>query len=143
LRSYGTPNYYVQQLFSRNRGDRVLPVKLDGALPKENEKPRFYATAALDEKSHEIIVKVVNASKTVVETRIDLEGATKPRESRLGSANFLTKAILLAAAPQDENSFANPKQVAPVTASEMLALPRFDYSFKPYSLTIFRLPAGH
>jgi alpha-L-arabinofuranosidase len=26
LRVYGTPNYYVQQLFSRNRGDVVLPV---------------------------------------------------------------------------------------------------------------------
>ena len=28
LRAYGTPSYYVQQLFSRNRGDRVLPVRL-------------------------------------------------------------------------------------------------------------------
>lgn len=25
LRSYGTPNYYVQQLFSRNRGNRPDP----------------------------------------------------------------------------------------------------------------------
>ena len=30
LRVYGTPNYYVQQFFSRNRGDVVLPVKLEG-----------------------------------------------------------------------------------------------------------------
>jgi alpha-N-arabinofuranosidase len=29
LSSYGTPNYYVQQLFALNRGDVVLPVKLD------------------------------------------------------------------------------------------------------------------
>jgi len=29
LRSCGTPNYYVQQLFSRNRGDVVLPVSND------------------------------------------------------------------------------------------------------------------
>lgn len=29
LRSYGTPNYHVQALFARNRGDVVLPVKLD------------------------------------------------------------------------------------------------------------------
>jgi alpha-L-arabinofuranosidase len=28
LRVYGTPNYYVQQLFSLNRGDVVLPVQL-------------------------------------------------------------------------------------------------------------------
>ncbi len=30
LRVYGTPNYYVQQLFSLNRGDVVLPVSLAG-----------------------------------------------------------------------------------------------------------------
>ncbi|NGO38612.1 alpha-N-arabinofuranosidase [Limisphaera ngatamarikiensis] len=30
LRVFGTPNYYVQQMFSRNRGDRVLPVRLSG-----------------------------------------------------------------------------------------------------------------
>src|SRR6185436_16491694 len=27
--SYGTPNYYVQALFAQNRGDVVLPVKLE------------------------------------------------------------------------------------------------------------------
>ena len=31
LRIYGTPNYYAQQLFSRNRGDVVLPVALRDA----------------------------------------------------------------------------------------------------------------
>jgi len=31
LHVYGTPSYYVQQLFSRNRGDVVLPVALAGA----------------------------------------------------------------------------------------------------------------
>jgi alpha-L-arabinofuranosidase len=31
LRAYGTPNYYVQQMFSVNRGDVVLPVKISGA----------------------------------------------------------------------------------------------------------------
>ena len=36
LRSYGTPSYYVQQLFSRNRGDCVLPVEMNGS-PTEGE----------------------------------------------------------------------------------------------------------
>ncbi|HTQ08986.1 MAG TPA: alpha-L-arabinofuranosidase C-terminal domain-containing protein [Fimbriimonadaceae bacterium] len=37
-RSYGTPSYYVQQMFSLNRGDRVLPTTID--LP-ETAKPTF------------------------------------------------------------------------------------------------------
>lgn len=32
LRVYGTPSYYVQQVFARNRGDRVLPVRLEGEI---------------------------------------------------------------------------------------------------------------
>ena len=48
LQSYGTPNYYVQQLFSRNRGDVVLPVEVSrptagdeqAARPVRDGKPR-------------------------------------------------------------------------------------------------------
>ena len=32
LRSFATPNYYVQQLFAANRGDTVLPVTRDGTV---------------------------------------------------------------------------------------------------------------
>jgi alpha-L-arabinofuranosidase len=35
LTSYATPNYYVQQMFSRNRGDVVLPLKLTDSRPLE------------------------------------------------------------------------------------------------------------
>ncbi|MCA9234644.1 MAG: carbohydrate binding domain-containing protein [Planctomycetales bacterium] len=34
LQSYATPNYYVQQLFSRHRGDVVLPVEIDDPRPR-------------------------------------------------------------------------------------------------------------
>jgi alpha-L-arabinofuranosidase len=37
-RSYGIPSYYVQQLFSQNRGDRVLPTTVSEA---KVEAPRF------------------------------------------------------------------------------------------------------
>jgi alpha-L-arabinofuranosidase len=33
LKSYATPNYYVQQLFSQNRGDVVLPVAISDPRP--------------------------------------------------------------------------------------------------------------
>jgi alpha-N-arabinofuranosidase len=50
LRVYGTPNYYVQQLFSLNRGDVILPVELSGAdvpaAPAGNVGLGTYQTAA-------------------------------------------------------------------------------------------------
>ncbi len=132
LRSYGTPNYYVQQLFNRNRGDRVLPVRLGGVLPVEKEKPRFYATATRDEKAGEVILKVVNASSAPVETSIQLVGTSEPGRN--------VAATLLAGTLADENSFAAPRAIAPVTSSLRVPGARFDYSFKAYSLTVLRVP---
>jgi len=31
LRSFGTPNYYVQKLFSTNTGTHLVPIKRDNA----------------------------------------------------------------------------------------------------------------
>ena len=132
LRSYGTPNYYVQQLFSRNRGDRVLPVQLSGALPKEKDQPRFYATATRDEQAGEVILKVVNATAASVETGIQLDGAIK-----LGGKATQT---VLTGALADENSQATPAKVAPVTTTFKVPSPQFSHSFQPYSLTVLRVP---
>ncbi len=134
LRSYGTPNYYVQQLFSRNRGDRVLPVQLGGALPNDQNQPRFYATAARDDKSGEVILKVVNASAMPIEASVNLSGATKL--GRKATATLLTGALA------DENSFEAPQKVAPVTTPLNITAPQFDYAFKPYSMTVLRVPVG-
>src|SRR6202012_5598737 len=56
LRVRRTPNYYAQQMFSVNRGNHVLPTKIEGG------GPRFYASAVHDEAAHEVILKVINAS---------------------------------------------------------------------------------
>jgi alpha-L-arabinofuranosidase len=44
LTSYATPNYYVQQMFSRNRGDVVLPVRLSDVRPPEPASGRIGLT---------------------------------------------------------------------------------------------------
>jgi alpha-N-arabinofuranosidase len=132
LRCYGTPSYYVQQLFSRNRGNRVLEARLSGALPAEKGKPRLYATAASDEQTGEIILKVVNASDSAIATDVRLHGAkTSPGKATV---------TLIAAAPKDENSMAVPRKVAPIQLPLEIRTPRFDYTFKPFSLTIIRVP---
>ncbi len=131
LHSYGTPSYYVQQLFSRNRGDRLLPLKLGGTLPNDKGKPRFYATAARDEASGEVILKVVNATSAAVETTIQLDGMKRTS----GEATL----TLLRGGLADENSLTNPRKVAPTTTSLEIAGP-FEHRFEPYSLTVLRVP---
>ena len=66
--SWATPNYYVQQLFSLNRPDRTLPVKVEGASD-------VYASAGV--RGGKRIVKLVNTSEEVRDVKIDLRGAAK------------------------------------------------------------------
>ncbi len=131
LTSYGTPSYYVQQLFSRNRGDVVLPVKLN-APTNDKKKPTLFATACRDEKSGDVILKVVNSSDKIAETKLSLAGAGK----LAAKATVLT---LTSEKLTDANSFAEPKKVSPVESSFEGVAPEFVYSFKPHSVTVLRL----
>src|SRR5688500_15724254 len=70
VRSYGTPNYYVQKLFGTNRGTTILPVTVDGS-PK-NGQGDLYTSASLDEAAGEVVLKVVNTAPAAREVRINL-----------------------------------------------------------------------
>jgi alpha-N-arabinofuranosidase len=129
LRVFGTPNYYVQQLFSRNRGTTILPVQW-GGLPSGDNKTRAYASATRDQGG-EIIVKVVNATAEPLPVQMRIKG--------IGVA--AGTATVLAGNLADENSLDEPQKVAPVSQPLSGLQPEFGYSFKPYSLTVLRLPA--
>lgn len=132
LRSYGTPNYYVQKLFGTNRGTTNLPVLLDGS-PKNN-RAGLYASAALDAKAGEVVVKVVNASGEEKRARVNLEGAAvAPRAGRaIHIAGHDMKA---------ENSFDEPARVAPVERPFAVPSNEFPYAFPAHSVTVLRVPA--
>jgi len=72
LTSYGTPSYYVQKMYGQNAGTQLLNTVLNGekAIGQEN----LYASAVFDEKTNEIIVKVVNTSTNANKIKIDLKG---------------------------------------------------------------------
>lgn len=72
LTSYGTPSYYVQKMYGQNAGTQLLHTVLNGekAIGQEN----LYASAVFDEKTNEIIVKVVNTRTNTNKIKIDLKG---------------------------------------------------------------------
>ena len=65
LRTVLTPNYHVQRLFSLNRPDVELPVKLSGG-------DGLYACAGL--RDGEPIVKLVNPTKAPLKVKLPLKG---------------------------------------------------------------------
>ena len=83
LRSYGTPNYYVQSVFANNVGTRIVPV-----TPQAQDG--LYTSASLDDRTHELIVKAINVASTARAVEIDLNGARvsgTAKVTTLGSAD--------------------------------------------------------
>jgi alpha-N-arabinofuranosidase len=129
LRVYGTPNYYVQQLFSRNHGDILAPAVLE---PATTARETIYASAVRDEAAGELILKLVNAAAAQQTLAIQVEGAKKVGPSG--------KTILLASPRLDDvDSFEQPKKVAPRELSSE-ASPKFQQTLPPSSFTVLRIP---
>lgn len=124
LNIYGTPNYYVQKLFAHNRGDVVLPVKLETATK------RLYASATRDDTTGEVIVKIVNGNTAPAEVQLNLSGqtASKARVIVLTSANRT-----------DENSLTEPRKIFPKESTFEISGSAFTHTAAPYSLTVLRV----
>ena len=99
---------------------------------KEDPSEGLGMVATLEEKSGDILIKLVNISDTPRSTQINLKGVSTL--SKTGSAIVLTSEK-----PSDENSFENPKKIAPKTVRLSDVKPQFDYVCPAYSVSILRL----
>lgn len=126
---YGTPSYYVQMLFGRNRGDVLLPIEtVDNRLPAQ----RLFVTASRDTKDRQIILKVVNPGKQTAEAAITIKGRSDI--DRTGKGEMVTGLDL-----QDENSLETPEHIT-IKSIELSDLkPTFNYTFCPRSVTVLRI----
>ena len=130
LRSYGTPNYYVQKLFSVNKGTNILPILLDGS--SKNGQQNLYASASFDKATAEIILKVVNSDTSPREVRINLAGARQIK--KVGRAFVLASSDLKA-----ENSLTEPTKLSPVERQLAIPAAEFNYRLAPKSVTVLRI----
>jgi alpha-L-arabinofuranosidase len=97
--------------------------------------PTFFASATQDDAAHELIIKAVNPTGKPAESSIALQGvnAVSPKAQAI---------VLTSTSPADENSFDQPTNVHPVTEAIDAGAPKFNYTFKPYSLTVLRIPTN-
>ncbi|MCS7309429.1 MAG: alpha-N-arabinofuranosidase, partial [Armatimonadetes bacterium] len=110
----------------------------DGQLIHDFEdKPlsALYAVASRNERTREVILKVVNVSDRAVETEVRLQGGRRVQPA--GRAITLTGNSL-----DEENSFEQPKRIAPVERTLREVAPRFRYTFPKHSLTVLVLKEG-
>ena len=92
----------------------------------------LYAVAATDDKTGDLIVKVVNASAGPLETEVDLSGA----KNLTGQG---TATVLTSASGADENSLAEPTKVSPKTEALRFSGTTIKRSFPGNSFTVLRL----
>lgn len=130
LQSFGTPDYYVQKLFSLNKGNRVLPITLNNDVVAGQDS--LYATASMDTTTRELIIKLVNASAKEQTNTVLLDGAKK-----WAAQSALT--VLKSDDLYSVNSFAAPQKVTPVETVIETKGRQLHLTAAPYSFSVLRV----
>jgi alpha-N-arabinofuranosidase len=156
LSSFGSPSYYVQKMFFNNKGDVVLPIsvtpQIAPAAPPPPPAPStndvaggqrrgrgrgqsgpppltLYASSSRDEKTGDVILKVVNAVETPQQIEISLENA--PKIGKIAKMEVLTGGLT------DVNSLAEPMKISP-KASTVEASAKFVQEFPGNTVSVIR-----
>jgi alpha-N-arabinofuranosidase len=123
LRSYGSPSYYAQVMFSNHIGDEVPASTFSGA------PPLMFASVTRDTSKRMLYVKVVNASSKPESIEIHLTGKDKP-------ARTAEVTTLSGRSTAETNSLADPTRIVPVQTEFNVTSSHWRQMFPPYSIQV-------
>jgi alpha-N-arabinofuranosidase len=146
LRSYGSPAYYAQKMFSTMHGDEILATASQdiptrewqpraprgGTPPPPRQIRELFFSATRDRKSGTIFLKVVNARGAAQQIQVQITGVQ--------NISFEGEAISLSAdSLTDTNSMEQPQKVVPRSARAGNLSENFTRELPPYSITVLKL----
>ena len=106
-RMFKTVSYYVQQMYACNKGTNVLPLTMNGkAVAGQEGQDGLFASAVVDKKKGEVIVKVANTSDKTQEVTLNLNGLKGSRSASLTTLQCDNM--------DAENTLDNPNKIRPV-----------------------------
>lgn len=106
-RMFKTVSYYVQQMYACNKGTNVLPLTMNGkAVAGQEGQDGLFASAVVDKKKGEVIVKVANTSDKTQEVTLNLNG--------LKGSRSVSLTTLQCDNMDAENTLDNPNKIRPV-----------------------------
>jgi alpha-L-arabinofuranosidase len=129
LRVIGTPNYYVQKLFSTHRGTHVIPALAAGKSLTGADS--LYASATVDNTASKVYIKLVNTSAAAKTIRINLEGFSF---SETGTIETLKARGLY-----EFNSVNNPRLIYPSTTQVKVSSRKITQVVDPRSVNVLTL----
>lgn len=128
LQSYATPNYYVQKLFSNNKGTDLIKISENGNPVKGQNQ--LFASAVKDGKNNEVIIKIVNTDSQ--EKSIEIN----PKNIKLGSK--LTKTTLTASQLSSENNF-QTENIKPLEENSVIKKGKFSVQIPVNSFVVLKI----
>ena len=130
LKSYGTPNYYVQKMFATNQGTNIARIAVNGS--EQNAEGELYTSAATDQPKGEAILKMVNPKGAARRVRVQFDGAP----GLAASGRLITMASGDLAI---ENALDKPTRIAPVEKVVTASSGAFDVILEPQSFAVLRV----
>ncbi|WP_295767515.1 alpha-L-arabinofuranosidase C-terminal domain-containing protein [uncultured Mucilaginibacter sp.] len=127
---YGTPDYYVQKLYSLNKGTNVVDIKQGKKIIAGQDS--LYASAVIDQNKNELIIKIVNASNKAKAQNLQIKSGKK-----LGATAIVTS---MSNDLKAVNSFDAATKVSPVDERVSLKGKTVTLELKPYSFNIVHIP---
>ncbi len=133
LRMMRTPNYYVQQLYGMNAGTDVLQLTMDGAAVTGQNG--LYATAALDSRTGEIILKLVNAADKEANVALTFNGLKK-KQLLAGTCTYLQSDDLKTVNTLESETLVPRMRPVKIEAADQLSLQLPAHYFGVYRLSV-------
>ena len=153
LRSYGSPAYYAQKMFSQCQGDEVVAITAQNlptytwqppalnrngiqhpAPPAQQVKSLFYS-AERDRRSGKVILKVVNRADAPQDVRIKINGVKSIKSTAQAT-------VLKATSREATNSLEEPQNVVPTVERVTGCSTDFTRVFPPCSITVLELESS-
>jgi len=131
LNTVATPNYYIQKLFSTNKGTDVVKILEDDKAIAG--KDSLYASAVIDKQKNELIIKMVNNSPASQIIELNLTGIKLAK----------VDATLQTLATNDLNSYNKLSELEKLKPGEKkipIKVNKFNQTLLPYSLTVLKIP---
>ena len=134
LRSYKTCSWWVQSLFSNNKGTNVIPCILDNNKPAAGNEGQdgLFASSVIDKMTKSVIVKIVNTNDCKQMIKLIVNGFLKNRIQAVVTT-FQSDSL------DGENTLDEPDKFVPVTTQQEFPSTSFTVSVPAKSFVMYEL----
>ena len=130
LKVMATPNYFVQKMFSCNKGTNVVQITENG---KPVASDSLYSSAVVDKQTNMLIIKMVNSSPVAQIIELNLQGLKLAKGDatlqQITTDNFSAF-----------NKLSELDNVKPEEKTFAVKVSKFNQSLPSYSFTVLKIP---